>query len=131
MSQIQKMYSVHDQAANAYLAPFFMANDLLAIRTFAALVNDPQHLFSQSAQDFNLFCFGSFDVTAGTMELEKAPRIVRSAIALIKREPSEGQINLALETAAHQTEDFKKGNGGYEDFNRQRAETIKTLTEDK
>ena len=123
--QIQKMYSIYDQAAGAYLTPFFMANDLLAIRTFAALVNQQDHLFSTSPQDFTLFCFGSFNVTTGDMEPEKI-RAVRTATALIQREPSDSQIELALGVAADNTsnptpvENVTKGDGSYTDFVKER-----------
>jgi hypothetical protein len=95
--QTSKMYSIHDAAAGAYLAPFFMQNDLLAIRAFAALVNDATHIFSQEPKDFTLFCFGEFDISTGAMELETKPRPVRSGIVLVKRDPNPAQKALPLE----------------------------------
>ncbi len=88
------MYSIHDAAAGAYLPPFFMQNDLLAIRAFAALINDPGHLFSQEPKDFTLFCFAVFDVVEGTVMPEKMPRVVRAAVTLVNPRK---QIEIPLE----------------------------------
>lgn len=97
--QITKMYAIHDSAAGAYLPPFFFHNDLLAIRAFAALINEPTHLFSQNPEDFILFRFGNFDITEGTLEIETTPVRIRAGLALVQREisPDQGELTLKQE----------------------------------
>lgn len=96
-----KMYAIHDAAAGAYLPPFFFENDLLAIRAFSALCNNPEHLFYTTPSDFVLFSFGSFDTTEGTFELEHVPRRIRSGLALIHNPTDGRQTELPLKEATH------------------------------
>ncbi len=99
--QHTKMYAIYDAAAAAYLTPFFYENDLLAMRAFGALVNSPDHLFSQSPGDFTLFQFGTFGITDGVFDLQKAPVRIRSAQALILKHPNDEQLDLYRSNAAH------------------------------
>ena len=91
--QMQKMYAIYDDAAGAYMTPFFFANDLLAIRTFGSLVNDPGHLFNQNPNDFSLYCFAQFDSSTGEV-IAEPPRIVRAGQALVNRQvdPRQGDM---------------------------------------
>ena len=55
-----RVYSVYDEAAEAYGVPFFMVNDKTAERAFFQLVNDPQSTVFRSPQDFSLYFIGTF-----------------------------------------------------------------------
>ena len=96
--QIQNIYSIRDSAAEAFLPPFFMANDVMAIRAFASLVNEKGHLFNANPQDFALYCIGSFDASHGTITADEPPRVVRGGLALVVKETSGVQAGLPLTT---------------------------------
>lgn len=55
-----KIFTVHDNKAGAYMQPFFAVNEMVAIRMFSDLVNDPEHLFGKHPADFTLFQIGQF-----------------------------------------------------------------------
>lgn len=61
------VYAVLDNAAGAFLPPFFMHNHAVAIRAFAQAVNDSDHQFSKSSNDYCLYCIGSFDDVNGVL----------------------------------------------------------------
>lgn len=98
--QHTKMYAIYDNCAAAYLTPFFYENDLLAIRAFGALVNLPDHLFSSNPGDFTLYCFATFGVTSGELDVLSPSRRVRSGQALVLANPNDSQMDLYRENAA-------------------------------
>ncbi len=60
-----EIYSVYDSKAEAYLPPFFLANDGMATRIFESCANDSKHQFGAFPADYTLFRIGSFqDETA-------------------------------------------------------------------
>lgn len=62
------IYSVYDQAAGAFITPFFQQNDGLAIRAFQGLVNsDDKNNVSQYPDQFTLFKIGEFDDLEGNI----------------------------------------------------------------
>jgi hypothetical protein len=65
---ILTIYSIHDSAANAYLPPFFMHNDGLAIRTFQDMVNSKEeNNISKHPDQFTLFKLGEYDDNTGEL----------------------------------------------------------------
>lgn len=64
-----KMFTVYDDAAQAYLQPFFFSTNALAIRAFADLANDPNHQFCKYASQYHLFELGEFDQSTGAFAL--------------------------------------------------------------
>lgn len=58
---IQKMYTVYDEKAEAYLDPFFVSNEGLATRAFTDCINSPSHQFGKHPHDYTLFCLGEWD----------------------------------------------------------------------
>lgn len=107
-----KAYAVYDKAAGAYLPPFYQQNDLVAIRTFARMVNDKKSIFSQSPEDFQLFFLAHFDESEGMFTQDKGPVPIRSALSLVVREVDEGQFELPQ---------FTKGDGSYSDYVKERV----------
>lgn len=77
---IQKIFSVYDRAANAYLQPFFMPARGLAIRAFTDLVNDEKNQFSKHPADYQLFELGSYDDNLGKLDCKDAPELIGSAL---------------------------------------------------
>lgn len=64
---IYNMYTVYDEKAEAFLQPFFMEKDAMAIRAIIDCVSDPGHRFCQHASDFTLFRIGKFDSNDGCL----------------------------------------------------------------
>lgn len=58
-------YSVFDNKANAFIPPFFLHNDSVAVRAFGNSVNDPEHQFFKNSGDYNLFRIGEFEDSTG------------------------------------------------------------------
>jgi len=62
------VYSVFDSKAKAFIPPFFMSNDDVAVRLFAECANDNSHNFCKFSTDFTLFKIGFFDDESGLIE---------------------------------------------------------------
>lgn len=65
-----EIYSVYDSIAEAYITPFFLPNEGMALRTFGDMVNDQNHQFGKHPDQYTLFFFGEFDVSQGEFALE-------------------------------------------------------------
>lgn len=65
---IHQCYAIFDAAAGAYLPPFHLPRDGMAIRAFADCVNSPNHQFNQHPKDYTLFHLGQFDDSTGVYE---------------------------------------------------------------
>lgn len=68
-----KMFSVFDQAANAYLPPFFLPTADMAVRTFRDCAQDDKHAFGAHPADYHLFELGEFDDNSGNFEQTDTP----------------------------------------------------------
>lgn len=71
----QKIFTIYDSKAKAYLTPFFLHQDGMALRIFTDCVNDPAHQFGKHPEDYTLFNIGSWSD-------EKAKFLTNSPIAL-------------------------------------------------
>ena len=71
----QNIFTIYDSKANAYLTPFFLHKDGMALRVFTDCVNDTQHQFGKHPEDYTLFNIGSWDD-------EKAKFLINNPIAL-------------------------------------------------
>ena len=58
---IQKIFTVYDEKAHAYLPPFFMARNEQALRVFGDCLNSADHQFAKHPADYTLFEIGNFD----------------------------------------------------------------------
>ena len=62
------IYTIHDSAAQAYLAPFFLHNDGLAIRAFQDNVNSTEeNNISKHPEQFAMFKIGEMDDQTGVI----------------------------------------------------------------
>jgi len=78
------VFSVYDVKAQAYLPPFFMSNNQVAIRAITDCVNDPSHLFYKNPQDYTLFFLGVFDDNTGLIEPHIAPITLGNGVEFVK-----------------------------------------------
>lgn len=62
---IQKVFSVYDSKAEAYLQPFFMMSKGEAVRGFTDLANDANTCFGKHPEDYTLFEIGEYDNSEG------------------------------------------------------------------
>ena len=76
-----KVFAVRDDAAGAFLQPFFMVNDVVAIRSFRNSVRDPQHNFSINAEDYSLVALAEWDEETGHfLDLPSGPEVIAFAV---------------------------------------------------
>lgn len=73
-----KIFTIYDNLSGTYLTPFFSMNDDTAARDFASAVNDPNHAFHRSSEDFALFCIGVFDDTTGEITTEPGSIVAKA-----------------------------------------------------
>lgn len=63
------IYTIYDDAAQAYNTPFFMHNDGLAIRAFQDNVNSAEeNNISKHPEQFSLFKLGEYDDKTGLVQ---------------------------------------------------------------
>ncbi|RLA51449.1 MAG: nonstructural protein [Gammaproteobacteria bacterium] len=68
-----KIFTIFDTKAKAYLPPFFLPEQGMAIRVFADCVNDPNHQFSKHPADYTLFCIGAWADNTASLIANAAP----------------------------------------------------------
>lgn len=84
---IQKMFTVFDSKAEAYLPPFFMNSKGVAIRSFSDTVNDPSSQFNKHPADFTLFELGEYNEQDATFKIHTAKISLGSANEFKKEQP--------------------------------------------
>jgi hypothetical protein len=63
------VYTIYDEAAKAYITPFFMQNDGLAIRAFQDNVNSKDESnIAKHPEQFTLFKIGVYDDQRGVID---------------------------------------------------------------
>lgn len=60
-------FCVYDNKALAFLPPFFVHNELVAMRSFADVANDKTHAFGLNPTDYTLFRVGDFNDELGEL----------------------------------------------------------------
>lgn len=81
---LKKIYTVRDSKIDAYLEPHFAHDDETATRTMIYSVNDPQHPFAKSAEDYALFYLGTYDDSNGSIDSLDQPKHIANLIDLKK-----------------------------------------------
>lgn len=56
-----QIFCIHDNKAQAYLPPFIMHRNDMAVRVFADCINSDEHQFGKNPGDYTLFNIGEFD----------------------------------------------------------------------
>lgn len=78
-----KIFTVFDQKAKAYLPPFYMQNEGMAIRALTDSVRDPEHQFGKFAEDYTLYTLGEFDDSTSIIkQFKEAPVLVETCLAI-------------------------------------------------
>lgn len=83
---INQIFSIRDTKANAYLTPFFMNNEAMAIRAITDLANDIEHSFCKHSEDYALYSLGVYDDATGKLEVLDAPLHVVNVVELKSEE---------------------------------------------
>lgn len=73
---IMQGFSVFDKAVGAYLPLFFARSKGEAIRSFAAVVQKPDHQFYNNKSDYTLFFVGSWDDQSGLFSPVEPSRVI-------------------------------------------------------
>jgi hypothetical protein len=60
-------FAIYDVAAGAYMRPFFLPSDAMAIRTFKDICSDAEHPVGAHPDDYSLFRIGGFDEDKGKL----------------------------------------------------------------
>ena len=68
-----QVYCVRDAKAEAYLTPFYMVNEAMAMRAISDCIQDENHQFNKHAEDFALYHLGVYSDSTGKFELNDAP----------------------------------------------------------
>lgn len=76
---MQKIFTVHDSKAQAYLPPFYMRTKGEAIRAFETTVKDTNSQFNKYPHDYTLVELGEFDDNTGSIISLPAPLIISNA----------------------------------------------------
>lgn len=85
---IDQIFAVHDSKADAYLPPFFMHNQQMAIRTFSDCVNAADHTFNHHPDDYTLFHLGEFDNEQALLLPRSAPLSLGNGVEFISHQIS-------------------------------------------
>ena len=89
---LQRMYSVFDNKAGAFLPPFVCNTDGVAVRILADAVNDDGHQFCKHVDDYSLYCCGVWDDAVGLVSPLGEPELVVRArqVLLDSKVPTNG-----------------------------------------
>lgn len=82
---VLNVYSVYDLKAKAFLSPFFLPQDAMAVRALIDAVSDPTHQFAKHPEDYQLFKLGSFDDALGVLTAGKQHELLVLVSSLVKR----------------------------------------------
>jgi len=81
---IVNLYAVHDAKAGAYLPPFPLQTDGLAVRSFQEAVLNPQTQISKYPLDYSLFRIATYDDETSIIRSELPPELVINASQALK-----------------------------------------------
>lgn len=96
MSRSLKLFSIFDDKAKAFIAPFALPEFAQATRAFAQGMTDEKSELSKSPMDYSLFYIGSFDPLAGTVEATVPECIMTGVEALSTARRVAEQLALQL-----------------------------------
>lgn len=73
ITMFQKIFSIRDAKADAFLQPFFAPTRGVAIRQFSGAVNKEGHELNSYSEDYMLFEVGEFDEHTGLIKPHEQP----------------------------------------------------------
>jgi len=62
-----KIFSIYDEASQAYMMPFFSPQNASAIRAVVTQLKDPNSMLAQHPEDFTLYAIGHYDDQLGVL----------------------------------------------------------------
>lgn len=77
---IEKMYAIYDEKAQAFMQPFFMPSEGIAVRAFTDCCNQEGHNFANHPEDYTLHEVGTWSGIDGKVTPQL--RAVVSALAV-------------------------------------------------
>lgn len=90
---VTRVFSIYDKKAQAFYDPFFARFNGEASRHFEDIVAKPGSLFAKHAEDFALWCIGTFNSTHGSIEGFK-PEFVCNASDFVPSAPAPELVRL-------------------------------------
>ena len=91
---IHKIFTIHDKAAAAYLPPFILHAEGIAIRTFTDCINDTNHQFSRHPADYTLLCIGEFDDGKGQITTYQTHKPLGNGLSFVASSDETPQLDL-------------------------------------
>jgi len=82
----QYAFSIYDSKAQAFMQPWFLPTEALALRAFADCVNDPEHNFGRHPEDYILHAVGAWSPESGTLTCPDSPTSIATGISVIIKE---------------------------------------------
>lgn len=82
-----RAYTVYDNKALVFHAPFFAISDGAAVRIFMDLANDTNTTIGRHPMDYSLWCVGTFQDDGGLLKSITPAEHVSDAISLVRTTP--------------------------------------------
>jgi hypothetical protein len=79
-----EIFSIYDAKASAYITPFFLPNEAMALRAIKAAGSDPNHMFGKHGDDYSVYRLGTFDDESADMLLEAQPQFIGVVAQIVK-----------------------------------------------
>lgn len=90
---LHNVFTIFDEKARAYLPPFFLPEDGMAIRTFSDCVNAKDHQFAAHPHDYTLFKIGTWDNNIAFLETFNAPQSLGNGVEFVTTPESAYEID--------------------------------------
>lgn len=81
---MQKIFTVHDSKAEAYLPPFYMKTTGEALRAFETTTKDSSSQFNKYPKDYTLVELGTYNEENAEIITHQKPLIIENASAYIQ-----------------------------------------------
>ena len=102
------VYTIFDQAAKAYVSPFFMHNHAMATRTFSDQVNQTGNQINSHPEQFILFCIGEYDDQTGEIIPLSTPESLGKGNEYVDAKRNDEDIKTKLDDIWERITDIKK-----------------------
>jgi len=77
-----RIFSVFDDKAKAFLPPFILPVEAMAVRVFSDMCNSDSHQFGAHPADYTLFDLGEFDDCLGQLNSETARSVINGLLCV-------------------------------------------------
>lgn len=80
-----RIFSIFDDKAKAFLPPFVLPNEAMAVRVFSDMCNSDSHQFGVHPSDYTLFDLGEFDDCLGQLNGDTARAVVNGLLTVVSK----------------------------------------------